>query len=344
MSYAAKYHKKGKILTAVRQIRKTMKTDLVRLQKYIAQSGITSRRKAEDLIIQGRVRVNDQLIIELGSKVDPRADIVEVDGQVIDPMGVDSVYVILNKPRGVMTTLSDPEGRETVADIVAPLKRRVYPVGRLDYLSEGLLIMTNDGDMAQKIAHPKYEIEKVYEVKLFGRVNEAILRKLRLGTHGPQGMMRPTSVRVVKQLPNKTWVEFRLKEGKNREIRRICEAAGVTIDKLKRVSIGALSVQGLQPGEWKTIAKSELLKLMGMDKKGNLNRPVKFISAKRTIKPGSAKKAQAHASDSDEAKFQRYKKENYYKTLKEQAESKGEAQSVIVPDGLVSEDVFTQKV
>jgi 23S rRNA pseudouridine2605 synthase len=223
---------------------------LVRLQKYIADSGITSRRKAEDLITSGQVKVNGVKVTELGTKVDPLDDSVMVRGEIVDHRRVDNIYVVMNKPRGYITSVNDPEGRKTVMDLVAPIKQRIFPVGRLDYLSEGLLLMTNDGELANMIMHPRFEVIKTYEVKIFGRVNEVILKKLKAGTTGPDGVLKPKSVRVIETLPNKTWIEFRLNEGKNREIRRICEAAGVTIDKLKRVAIGALSINSIKPGDW----------------------------------------------------------------------------------------------
>ena len=153
----------------------------LRLQKYIADCGITSRRKAEQLIIEGLVKVNGKLITELGVKVDPTIDVVAVEGQVVDKKSVSPIYLVMNKPRCVMTTLNDPEGRKTIMDFVREIGERIYPVGRLDYLSEGLLILTNDGDFAQRVIHPSEGIEKIYEVKVFGHVSVDILRKMMRG-------------------------------------------------------------------------------------------------------------------------------------------------------------------
>ena len=216
---------------------------LIRLQKYIADAGITSRRKAEDLILQGRVEVNGDIVRELGVKVHKNDDVVTVDGDTISPSRVEKIYVVFHKPRGCMTTLNDPEGRKTVMDYLGDITERIYPVGRLDYLSEGLLLLTNDGEFANHIIHPSGNITKVYEVKIFGAVNSDILKSLRKGVQTEVGFLKPQSVRVIKQLNSKTWLEFRLTDGKNREIRRLCEAVGLTIDKLKRVAIGGL----LQP-------------------------------------------------------------------------------------------------
>ena len=156
-------------------------SNVLRLQKYIADCGFTSRRKAEELIKQGKVKVNGVISSELGVKVDPVNDVIAIDGQVLDRESVQKHYILMNKPRGVMTTLSDPEGRATIMDYVKEISERIYPVGRLDYLSEGLLLLTNDGETANMIMHPSYNITKVYEVKVFGAVNDAILKKLRNG-------------------------------------------------------------------------------------------------------------------------------------------------------------------
>jgi 23S rRNA pseudouridine2605 synthase len=299
-----------------------MSTPLIRLQKYIADSGVTSRRKAEQLILAGRVKLNGNTVTELGTKVDCEEDVVMVNGEIINRDAVDHLYLVLNKPRAYMTTVSDPEGRPTVMDLTDRIKKRIYPVGRLDYLSEGLLLMTNDGEIANKIMHPKYEVEKVYEVKVFGKVNEILLNKLRKGVAAEDGLLKPKSVRVIEQLPNKTWLEFRLVEGKNREIRRICEAVEVTIDKLRRVAIGALSIQGIQPGEWRFITKKELLQALGMTPDGGkfINRT--YLSKKKTVDLKKKFRMGATGKLADSKEFGSFKKESYYETLKKQQEIK----------------------
>jgi len=232
----------------------------IRLQKYIADCGITSRRKAEALILQDRVKINGVISNVLGTKVNPGSDVIEVDGEVADLSKTTKVYVVLNKPRSYMTTLNDPEGRRTVMDLVKDVPERIYPVGRLDYLSEGLLVLTNDGELANQIIHPSSNVIKVYEVKVFGSINASLLKKLRQGAYLEDiGKVKPDSVRVIKQLPTKTWLEFRLNEGKNREIRRLCDHLGITIDKLKRLSIGGLSVEGIAPGRYRVVTKRDLL-------------------------------------------------------------------------------------
>lgn len=294
----------------------------IRLQKFIADCGVTSRRKAEQMITEGRVKVNGEIVMELGTKVNPNIDVVHVDGHVADLNAVNKVYVLFHKPRGVMTTVNDPEGRATVMDFVKEFSERIYPVGRLDYLSEGLLIMTNDGEVANMIMHPKFNVTKVYEVKVFGSVTEGILNKLRAGTYLEEGFVKPQSVRVIKQLPTKTWIEFRLNEGKNREIRKLCEAVGLTVDKLKRMAIGGLTVDGIAPGKFRVLSKHQLLNAVGITEDGIMmkTKSAKFVSSKKTIDLKTAR-PQAGTSADDEA-FHKFRRETYFTSLKEIAESK----------------------
>lgn len=294
----------------------------IRLQKFIADCGITSRRKAEQLITSGRVMVNGEIAMELGTKVNPNIDVIMVDGHVADLNAISQMYVVFNKPRGVMTTVNDPEGRETVMDYLKEISERVYPVGRLDYLSEGLLVLTNDGEVANLIMHPKFNVSKVYEVKVFGSVTEGILNKLKAGAQVENDFLKPQSVRIIKQLPTKTWLEFRLNEGRNREIRKLCEVVGVTVDKLKRLAIGGLTVDGVAPGKHRLYSKHQLLSAIGIDDTG---RPInsnnsKFISSKKTVEV-TKKGAQSGTSADDEA-FHKFRRETYYDSLKLIAESK----------------------
>lgn len=294
----------------------TNTTEFVRLQKYIADAGITSRRKAEELILSGRVRVNGMVINVLGTKVDPSKDVVQVDQKFIHPEKVEKLYIVLNKPRGVITSVTDPEGRETVMDLLKKIPQRVFPVGRLDYLSEGLLLLTNDGDFAHLIMHPKHEIVKVYEVKVFGVVTDKILRDLARGTRQRDGMLKPLSVRVIGQLKNKTWLEFKLAEGKNREVRRLCEAVGLTVDKLRRTSIASLSISNLPVGQFDIYTKKEIYKLLGLNEEGELvQKKLPFPTPKKTVKKENLviKLPTSKAADSKE--FKRFRKESYYHTL-----------------------------
>lgn len=297
----------------------TSQDNSVRLQKVIADCGVCSRRKAELLITDGAVKVNGNIVKTLGTKVNPRADIIEVNDAVIDLDAVDKVYIMLNKPRAVMTTVSDPEGRKTVMDLVWGAPTRVFPIGRLDYLSEGLLLLTNDGELANKIMHPRYEVTKVYEVKVFGHVNEALLDKIRKGVMTEAGLMRPLSVRVVEQLPNKTWLEFRLAEGKNREIRKICDAMELTVDKLRRVAIEGLTIQGLPVGQFVFLTKKELLTALGMGKDGERLKiaPPKFVSGRKSVNVSKATRMVGKTTRlANDRKHQVFRKENYYATVK----------------------------
>lgn len=292
-----------------------------RLQKYIADCGITSRRKAEELIAQGRVKVNGATIRELGTKVSPSIDAVEVDGKIADLNSINKVYIVMNKPRSCVTTLNDPEGRTTVLDLCKEISERIYPVGRLDYLSEGLLIMTNDGEVANMIMHPSYDITKVYEVKVFGAITESLLKKLRGGAQLEDGFVKPQSVRVIKQLPTKTWLEFRLGEGKNREIRKMCEACGLTVDKLKRVAIEGLAVEGIAPGKFRYINKKKLLDSIGLNADGTkTGKEREYFSDKRSI--NIKKKGSQPATAADDKAFAKFRKETYFDSLKQIKETK----------------------
>lgn len=291
---------------------------LVRLQKYIADSGVTSRRKAEELILKGRVKVNGIIVTTLGSKVDPTKDVVQVDHKFINPEKVEKLYIVLNKPRGVITSVSDPEGRETVLDLLKHIPQRIFPVGRLDYLSEGLLLLTNDGHFANMIMHPRHEVVKVYEVKVFGVVTEKILSDLSRGVRQSDGLLKPRSVKVIGQLKNKTWLEFKLQEGKNREVRRLCEAVGLTVDKLRRIAIAGLTIDKLPVGHFEIYTKSEILKQLGLNEDGEL------VNAELATGPKTLKKAvkteklkikNLTAKTATSHEFKRFRKESYYKTL-----------------------------
>lgn len=306
----------------------------IRLQKFIADGGVCSRRAAENLIIQGRVTVNGRVVTELGTKVNPDGDAIYVDGKMVATAGIEKYYVVLNKPRACVTTLNDPEGRKTVMDYIWGVPTRIYPVGRLDYLSEGLLILTNDGDLANKVMHPRYEITKVYEVKVFGHVNESLLTRIRKGVMTEDGLMKPLSVRIIEQLPNKTWLEFRLNEGKNREIRKICEAMELTVDKLRRVAIEGLTVQGLGIGSFMFTTRKELMKALGMDEAGNRVEQIrpKFVSGKRTVAVRKAEKMVGKtARSADDRKHQVFRKENYYATVQSIRELKAKEEEALNP-------------
>ncbi len=294
----------------------------IRLQKFIADCGYTSRRKAEDLIIQGRVSLNGEVVTQLGTKVNPDNDVVFVDGQVLESSSVSKLYILMNKPRGYVTTVTDPEGRKTVMDLCKGISERIYPVGRLDYLSEGLLLLTNDGQIANMVMHPRYNVVKVYEVKVFGAVTDTILKRLREGVKLEYGFVKPLSVRIIKQLPSKTWLEIRLGEGKNREIRKICETCGITVDKLKRMAIGGLTVDGIKPGSWRMLSKKQLLESLGMNEDGSLKNDTQYFSSKKSI--SLKKRGSQKATSADDRTFGKFRRENYFETLTAIKESKEE--------------------
>src|SRR5579871_2647653 len=239
-----------------------------RLQKIIAAAGISSRRKAEELITQGRVSVNGQTVTELGSKADLERDHIKVDGKLLQ--GAERhVYLLLNKPKGYVTTVSDPEGRPTVMDLIRGVKGRVYPVGRLDYASEGLLILTNDGDLAHRLMKAASHVPKTYVVKVAGTPKEDAIAKLRAGVSiatddGKRVRTGPASVRIVKESAN-PWYEVTLIEGRNRQIRRMFEAVGHHVEKIKRVRYGPLALD-VPPGELRSLTLREIERLKSATK------------------------------------------------------------------------------
>jgi 23S rRNA pseudouridine2605 synthase len=233
---------------------------LERLQKIIAAAGIASRRKAEELITSGQVQVNGQVVAELGSKADPETDHIRVNGKLIHG-AQRHVYLLLNKPRGYVTTTSDPEKRPTVMDLIRGVKGRVYPVGRLDYASEGLLLLTNDGELAHRLMKAASHVPKTYVVKVAGTPNEEAIAKLRAGVsiaadEGRRVRTAPASVRVVKEAAN-PWYEITLIEGRNRQIRRMFEAVGHHVEKIKRVRYGPLTLD-VPPGEVRPLTLKEV--------------------------------------------------------------------------------------
>lgn len=231
----------------------------MRLQKILAQMGIASRRKAEELILEGRVTVNGK-VAELGMKADPLVDHIKVDGKLLlrpEP----KVYYLMNKPPRVVTTLYDPQGRPTVKDFIKRIPYRIYPVGRLDYNSEGLLLLTNDGELANAILHPSKAIPKTYIVKVKGHPNEQELQRLRQGIRLEDGMTAPAKVSLIKYAEANSWIEITIHEGKKRQVRRMFERIGHSVIKLKRIAINGLRLGSLKPGEIRQLTKEELLSL-----------------------------------------------------------------------------------
>ena len=231
-----------------------------RLQKILAAAGIASRREAEKIILAGRVKVNGKLIKELGAKFGPKA-FITVDGNPIK--NEKKVYYIFYKPRGVVTTMVDPRGRRTVADFLSNLTERVFPVGRLDYNTEGFLLLTNDGELAQNLTHPKNEINKSYRVAVVGIVPQEKLDLLRLGVRLEDGLTAPAIVDLVEYDHEKNLSVFNITihEGKNRQIRRMCDYIGYPVRQLKRYKIANLTLTSLKKGQYRQLFEEELTAL-----------------------------------------------------------------------------------
>jgi 23S rRNA pseudouridine2605 synthase len=248
---------------------------LERLQKIIATAGVASRRKAEQLISSGHVQVNGTTITELGSKADAETDHIRVNGKLLQRAQQRHVYLLLNKPKGYVTTMNDPEKRPTVMDLVRGVKGRVYPVGRLDYASEGLLIMTNDGELANLLMKAASHVSKTYVVKVAGTPTEEAIAKLRGGISiatddGKRVRTGPAAVRIVKQAAN-PWYEITLIEGRNRQIRRMFEAVGHHVEKIKRVRYGPLALD-VPPGEYRSLTLKEVQRLKSASAGGEKKR------------------------------------------------------------------------
>jgi 23S rRNA pseudouridine2605 synthase len=226
-------------------------TEGERLQKVMARAGLGSRRACEELIAAGRVAVNGE-VANLGRRVDPDADRLEVDGV---PVSVrpGRVYYLLNKPAGVVTTAADPEGRRTVVDLL-PAEPRVFPVGRLDAATEGLLLLTNDGELAQHLTHPRYGVEKEYLADVEGRPTPAAARRLRQGVELEDGPTAPAKVAIVPP----SGLRITIHEGRNRQVRRMCEAVGLPVRRLIRTRIGPVADRRLRPGQWRPLSNEEV--------------------------------------------------------------------------------------
>jgi 23S rRNA pseudouridine2605 synthase len=230
-----------------------------RLQKLLARAGIASRRAAEGLILGGRVSVNGRIVAELGAKADPEADDVRLDGERLRRPR--PRILVLHKPDGVVTTLSDPEGRPTIRTCLPPGFERVFPVGRLDFHSSGVLLLTNDGELAARLLHPRYRIPRTYRVKVHGHPSPAALAGLRHGVKLDDGVTGPAQVDVERLLPAKAWLRITIREGRRREIRRMCEALGHAVDRLVRVRYGPVELGRLEPGRWRSLAEHEVEEL-----------------------------------------------------------------------------------
>lgn len=238
----------------------------VRLQKLLAQSGVASRRKCEELMLAGLVEVDGEVVTRLGTKVDPRTAVVRVEGHRLPPMSP-HVYLVLNKPRGVVSTMSDPEGRRTLGDVVADRPERLFHVGRLDTDTSGLILLTNDGDFAHRMAHPSYEVDKTYVAEVEGQVHRGTIKKLLAGVELEDGPVTVSRARLVEGSHGRTdrersIVELVIHEGRNRIVRRLLNHVGHPVLRLTRTELGPVRLGGLQPGEMRELTRTELGSLL----------------------------------------------------------------------------------
>lgn len=233
-----------------------------RLQKILSRAGVASRRHAEELIASGRVSVNGRTVSEQGTKADPDNDDIRVDGK---PVVIPSThrYLLLNKPPGYITTLNDPQGRPLVTDLLKGITQRLFPVGRLDYNTEGLLILTSDGEWANRLAHPRHGVEKEYHVRVRGAVTSRQLQTLAEGVQLDDGITSPATVGLLRESGNSSWISVAIHEGRYRQVRRMCEAVGLTVVRLRRVRYGSVSLGTLKPGEWRDLSPDEIRSLAG---------------------------------------------------------------------------------
>ncbi len=231
----------------------------MRLNKYIAQAGLASRRKADLLIESERVKINGE-VMDVQGYIVKKDDVVEVDGSIIEPVKK-YVYIMLNKPKGYLTTVSDDKGRPTVMDLVGDMDERVFPVGRLDYNTKGMLLLTNDGDFAFRMSHPSHQISKTYKARVAGNLSRERVARLKKGVDIGGFITSPASVNVIRQMDHQAVVEIKIKEGKNRQVRKMFAAVGNKVLDLERIATGNLMLGHLMPGHYRKLTKNELDRL-----------------------------------------------------------------------------------
>ena len=239
---------------------------MTRLNKFLSQAGVASRREADRLIEQGRVQVNGEVVLKLGSQIDANNARVSVDGKPVKLVQT-KVYLLMNKPTGYLVTLKDPFQRPTILKLLPQLETRLFPIGRLDFESEGLLLMTNDGELAHRLMHPRFLIKKEYIVKVKGLPLKSLLSRLEKGVYIEGKKTAPAKITVLSESPKKSLYRIAIHEGRKREIRRMFEVIGHPVQHLRRVKMGGLTVQGLKPGEWRFLTDREV---GGLKKKVNL--------------------------------------------------------------------------
>ncbi len=233
----------------------------IRLQKFIAHAGVASRRKAEQMIIDRQVSVNGEIVTRLGTQIDPDTDTVKVNSKIVGTTTPDPVVFILYKPKNCVTTLNDPQGRDTIVNYFPKTRHRLFPVGRLDYDAEGLIILTNDGDLANSIAHPRNHVWKQYFVKIKGKISGAEIKTIRSGPIIDGKKRQPVKIRFLHFVNDKSWLVVSLQEGIKHHIKKTFLAAGYPVLKIKRYSVGQIELQDLSPGEWRQLSKTEIEQL-----------------------------------------------------------------------------------
>lgn len=231
-----------------------------RLHKYLADAGIASRRKSEELILQGKVKVNGEIIKELGVKIDPEKDKVEYNGKLVRK-DEDKIVLMLNKPKEVISSVTDPQGRKTVLDFISEKYPRLYPVGRLDYESEGMILLTNDGELTNKVTHPKNQVKKVYLVWVYGYPNTEAIAKFAKGLELEDGLTAPAKIKMIKKGKATSLLEVEIKEGKKRQIRRMFDALGHPVSRLVRTQIGELKMGSLKEGKIKKLKDTDIKRI-----------------------------------------------------------------------------------
>lgn len=263
-----------------------------RLQKLIAVAGIASRRHAEEMITAGQVSVNGKVVTELGTKADPASDHIKVKGRLINPLieHQEKLYILLNKPRGYLSSMADPEGRPLVTELIPAALGRLYPVGRLDFNSEGLLLLTNDGELTNIVTAAKNRIAKVYQVKVKGLPPDNAIERLRRGIAiGERERTKPAEVKKLRSSDENAWFEITLHEGRNQQIRRMFDAIGHSVTKLKRTQIGPLDDKRLALGEWRSLTPVEVRRL----RSASAGRTAPPIRSKQKPRRSSARKARS---------------------------------------------------
>ncbi|MBP1761667.1 MAG: rRNA pseudouridine synthase [Firmicutes bacterium] len=229
----------------------------LRLAKYLAQAGLTSRRHAEQMIRNGEIKVNGQLVTEMGTQVEPGTDIIEYQGRTIGSVPM-MIYVLLYKPAGFICSVNDPQGRPTVLNLLKDIEERIYPVGRLDFDTSGLLLLSNDGEFTNLMIHPRYKIIKTYEARVNGRVGQAELERIRKGLLLEDGMTAPAQVKLLTQDENSSLLEISIHEGRKRQIKRMCAAINHPVLNLKRTRLAFLSLQDMKEGEYRLLTSQEV--------------------------------------------------------------------------------------